>query len=103
MKLLEALIQELGSRSKVSEVLKVSKSTLSGWMNERNRHPSNFSTRRILDIAWKVNPKYTQKILNEELGKFRKEINSLVRGGANYSLSFTVGFDQQFGMDADRD
>lgn len=93
MKLLEMLIGELGSRSEVSKVLQISKSTLSGWMNERSRHPSNSSMDRVFDVAWKINPEKTQNILNEELKAFRNAINSFVRRGANYSISFKIGFD----------
>lgn len=102
MKILKVLIYKLGSRSRVSEALKVSKSTLSGWMNEKNRHPSNSSVKRILNLGWKVDPKHTQEILNEELDAFRKAINSFVRGGANYSLSFKIGYSEKVRRGANR-
>ncbi|KXB01448.1 hypothetical protein AKJ41_01515 [candidate division MSBL1 archaeon SCGC-AAA259O05] len=83
IKFLEMLVQKLGSRSEVSETLQISKSTLSGWLNERNRHPSNSSFERVLELGWKVNPKETIEILNEELDTFDKAIATFVRGGAN--------------------
>ncbi len=77
------LIQKLGSRSEAAKALKISKSTLSGWLNERDRHPSNSSMERVLDLARKVNPKRTRKILDDESNSFDKAIATFVRRGAN--------------------
>lgn len=83
IRFLEMLVQEFGSRSKVSNALKISKSTLSGWLNDRSRHPSNSSMRRVLDIARKVNLKGARKILDDESNAFDREIAAFVRRGAN--------------------
>lgn len=87
MKLLELLIREMGSKSKVSAALRVSRSTISGWMNDRNRHPSNSSVKRVLDLAWEVDPQETQRILDDELDAFRGELVAFVRRGANNQKS----------------
>lgn len=81
------LIQELGSRSEVAKALKISKSTLSGWLNERDRHPSNSSMERALDLARKVNPKSTRKILYDESNAFEEAIATFVRRGANCQVN----------------
>lgn len=83
MRILEMLIQELGSKFEVANALKISKSTLSGWLNEKDRHPSNSSMERALDLARKVNPKSTRKILDDESNTFDKAIETFVRKGAN--------------------
>lgn len=83
MRLLEMLVQELGSRSGVADALKVSRSTLSGWLNERDRHPSNSSLKRILDLVARVSPEDTERILEEELMVFKRAIDTFVRRGAN--------------------
>ncbi len=83
VKLLEMLVQELGSRSKVSNALHVSKSTLSGWLNEKNRHPGNSFTERILSLARELNIRGTQRILSDELRIFREALVYFVRRGAN--------------------
>lgn len=83
MRFLEMLIQELGSKSEVAKRLKISKSTLSGWLNEVGRHPSNSSMERVLTLAWKMNPESSQGILDNELNAFEEAIGSFVRRGAN--------------------
>ncbi|KXA91249.1 hypothetical protein AKJ57_01915 [candidate division MSBL1 archaeon SCGC-AAA259A05] len=77
------LVRELDYKVEVAKALQISKSTLSGWLNEGNRHPSNSSVERVLQFAWKVNPKETIEILDEELNTFDKAIATFVRRGAN--------------------
>ncbi|KXB05525.1 hypothetical protein AKJ50_00710 [candidate division MSBL1 archaeon SCGC-AAA382A13] len=83
MKLLDLLIQKKGSQLKVSEELEVSKSTISGWLNDKKRHPCNLNTKKILRKAFNMYPEETQSILYKELEIFSKSIISLVRRGVN--------------------
>lgn len=83
MELLELLTDYFGTRSEAATALEISRSTLSGWLNERDRHPSNSSLLRILNLASKVNPERTRKILEDESNAFDKAIARFVRRGAN--------------------
>lgn len=86
MRLLELLSQELGSRSMVANELEISKSTLSGWMNEEKRYPCNVFLDRILSLSWELNSSETRIILDDELRSFAEEISSFVRGGPNSQI-----------------
>lgn len=83
MKLLELLVRELGSKIETSKALGISRSTLSNWMNSESRHPSNSSTRRVLELARKVNSEEACKVLSDELDAFYESLISFVHGGAN--------------------
>ena len=87
MELINMLLKNLDSKNKVAVSLEVSKSTLSGWINEKDRHPCNNSLKKILKLAWKTDPKNTKKLLEEELDAFRGAINLFVRRGANQKKS----------------
>lgn len=83
MRLLEVIIRELDSRKMVADALDISKSTLSGWINEERRHPCNLFLDKVLSLAWELNSTETRMILDDELRSFAEEISSFVRRGAN--------------------
>lgn len=83
MKLLEIILRELGSGKTAADALEISKSTLSGWINEEKRHPCNHFLNRILCLARELDPAGTRMILDDELRSFAVEISSFVRRGAN--------------------
>ncbi len=86
MKLLEIVLRELESGKMAAEALEISKSTLSGWINEEKRHPCNHSLDQILRLAREMDPAETRMILDDELRSFAVEISSFVRGGANSQM-----------------
>lgn len=74
MRILSILLEEIGSPAGVAKRLDLTKNAVYGWMNEKERHPSNENAREMVKILKDENEEKLREILIEELQIFQKLI-----------------------------
>ncbi len=74
MKILSILLEEIGSPAGVAKKLDLTKNAVYGWMNEKERHPSNENARDMVKLLKDENEEKLREILIEELQIFQKLI-----------------------------
>ncbi|KXB01558.1 hypothetical protein AKJ41_01045 [candidate division MSBL1 archaeon SCGC-AAA259O05] len=69
-RILERLLEELGTYQSVARKLDVNRATVHRWATEKRVHPSNRSTDELLNLLEEVDPGSLRTILVEEANTF---------------------------------
>ncbi|KXA99710.1 hypothetical protein AKJ42_02660 [candidate division MSBL1 archaeon SCGC-AAA261C02] len=70
MKLLQILRDDNQSYEQIAQCLDVNRSTVYRWFHDPQKHPSNKTTEKIIDLAKLSSPKALKAVLIEEITKF---------------------------------
>ncbi len=71
MEVLNSLLDEIETPAEVARMLDISKNAVYGWINEKERHPSNENVKKMLEILNREKEDILKYILVEELQTFQ--------------------------------
>lgn len=95
-RILECLLEELGSYRSVALELDVNRATVQKWATRERIHPSNESTDKLLYLLGELDPEALKKILVEEASTYleiiRKRLENLNLGGGRKQFPRLFGF-----------
>lgn len=81
MKILNHLLEELGSAAKVAEMLNITRTAVHGWIHAEKRHPTNENTRQMIEILESQNVEVMQSLIREEFETFKEIISERFKSG----------------------